>query len=232
MGSTKQEGAKEKMRRRLRRDPQSRTEDQGHTCSWRRGEGSRGKHAVSTHPDPCQEQQQTVDPQPLRQSLCGTDRQTAGGMKKGSLRAKPPNAYSKSNKHSGTCSALLDRLSGIQAAARGLLVTSQPRPPPPASPARATLPDPSPASSQPTPYLSRAYWALSLQLSKHVVCTARPFPPRPSKMPSLQQSKSHFHKVQKVLAVPVLEGEIWSLAHLRCLRGSQRSHDYTVDLLV
>ena len=35
-------------------------------------------------------------------------------------------------------------------------------------PPGAALPDPSPASSQPTPYLSRASWAPRLQLSKHV----------------------------------------------------------------
>lgn len=192
------------MRRRFRRDPQSRTEDQGHVCSWRRGEGSRGKHAVLTCPGP---PRATADGGPPATATKPVWYRQANSREceKGSLRAKPPNAYSKSNKHHGTCSALLDRPSGIQAAARGLLVTSQPRPPPPASPTRAALPDPSPASSQPTPYLSRASWALSLQLSKCVVCIARPFPPRPSKMPSLKQSKSpHFHRVQKVLAVPVL----------------------------
>lgn len=193
------------MRRRLRRDQQSRTEDQGHACSWRRGEGSRGKHAVSTRPGP---PRATADGGPPATATKSVWYRQANSREceKGSLRAKPPNAYSKSNEHSGTRSALLlDRPSGIQAAAQGLLVTPQPRPPPPASPARAALPDPRPAPSQPTPYLARASWALSLQLSKRVVCTARPFPPRPSKMPSLEQSKSpHFHRVQKVLAVPVL----------------------------
>ena len=108
---------------------------QGHACSRRRGESSRGKRAVSTRPGPLRATADGGPPATVTKPA-GTSRPRAGSVKKAPSGRSPPNASSKSNKRSGTCSALLlDSPSGIQAAARGLLVTTaQPRPPPPASP--------------------------------------------------------------------------------------------------
>ena len=127
---------------------------------------------------------------------------------------------------------LLDRLSGIQAAARGLLVTSQPRPPPPpASPDQEppcltrVRPPPSPPLTSPEPLGPRvSSWAN--------MWSAQPAPslhdPRKCLLyKSPNPTSTRYRKFWQSLSS---EGEIWSLAHLRCLRGSQRSHDYTVDL--
>lgn len=166
----------------------------------------------------------------------GTHRPTAGSVKKAPSRRSLPNASSRSNKHSGTCSALfLDGPSGIQAAARGLLVTTaQPRLPPPASPAGAALPDLSPASSQPTPYFSRASWAPSLQLSKHVRYaqpTSSLHNPRKCLLSNSPNSPTSTGS-RKFWQSLSSEGEVWSLGHLRYLCGSQGIPDCTLDLFV
>lgn len=114
----------------------------------------------------------------------GTHRPTAGSVKKPPRRSLP-NASSRSNKHSGTCSALfLDGPSGIQAAAR---VCWSPQPSPSTTtrlPAGAALPDLSPAlPAHPLPLPS--LWAPSLQLSKHVrYAQPTSSSTQPSKMPS------------------------------------------------